>query len=164
MAVSATTRARRAGEREGVDYHFMSPEAFERGVRAGDFLEHVSYAGNRYGTLRAEVDGTLAAGRSVVLEIELTGARAVRRALPDAVSIFIAPPSMAELARRLERRATEDRFEVAERLEAGRQELEAMHEFDFAIVNDEVETAVAELAAVIDACTRAPTDVAAGAE
>jgi guanylate kinase len=156
----------RAGEREGVDYHFLTPEEFERRVAAGEFLEHVRYAGQRYGTLRAEVERTLADGRSVVLEIELRGARAVRRALPDAVSIFIAPPSMAELARRLERRATEDRSEVETRLEAGRQELEAMDEFDHVIVNDEVGTAVAELADVIDAAmlAPAPTDVRAGAE
>ena len=91
----------RPGEVDGVDYHFLTPDAFARAVAAGEFLEHVEYAGNRYGTLRREVDAHLVAGRSVVVEIELKGARAIRSMLPDAVTVFITPPSMSELARRL---------------------------------------------------------------
>jgi guanylate kinase len=153
VAVSATTRAMRPGEADGIDYHFLSPAEFERRVEGGEFLEHVSYAGNRYGTLRSEIEHRLAAGRSVVVEIELQGARAVRRMLPEAVSIFVAPPSQAELARRLERRATEDRADIARRLEVGREELEAMDEFDHRIVNDDVRRAVEELAQVVAAAT-----------
>jgi guanylate kinase len=151
--VSATTRAKRPGEVEGVDYHFLSPEEFERRVRQGDFLEHVVYAGRRYGTLREEVERTLAEERSVVVEIELRGAREVRRVLPHAVSIFVAPPSLGELARRLEQRGTEDRAELRERLDIGAWELEAMDEFDYRIVNEDVQTAVEELARVIAAET-----------
>jgi guanylate kinase len=144
----------RQGERDRVDYHFLTLEEFERGVQEGAFLEHVAYAGHRYGTLREEVERSLAEGRSVVVEIELQGARAIRRMLPDAVSIFIAPPSLAEVARRLERRATEDPDDIARRLAVGRVELEAMGEFDHRIVNADVPVAVDELATVVDAETR----------
>ena len=157
VAVSATTRPMRPGEVNGVDYHFLTPEEFERRVAAGEFLESVTYAGNRYGTLRSEIDRRLAEGRSVVVEIELKGARAVRELLPDAVSIFVAPPSMAELARRLERRATEDRADIAARLAAGRVELEAIGEFDHRVVNDDVERAVEEMARLVQAAICAPT-------
>jgi guanylate kinase len=156
VAVSATTRPMRPGEVNGVDYHFLTPEEFERRVAAGEFLESVTYAGNRYGTLRSEIDRRLAEGRSVVVEIELKGARAVRELLPDAVSIFVAPPSMAELARRLERRATEDRADIAARLAAGRVELEAIGEFDHRVVNDDVERAVEEMARLVQAAICAP--------
>ena len=156
VAVSATTRPMRPGEVKGVDYHFLTPEEFERRVAAGEFLESVTYAGNRYGTLRSEIDRRLAEGRSVVVEIELKGARAVRELLPDAVSIFVAPPSMAELARRLERRATEDRADIAARLAAGRVELEAIGEFDHRVVNDDVERAVEEMARLVQAAICAP--------
>jgi guanylate kinase len=146
----------RPGEVNGVDYHFLTPEEFERRVAAGEFLESVTYAGNRYGTLRSEIDRRLAEGRSVVVEIELKGARAVRELLPDAVSIFVAPPSMAEAARRLERRATEDRADIAARLAAGRVELEAIGEFDHRVVNDDVERAVEEMARLVQAAICAP--------
>ncbi len=135
---------------DGVDYHFQSPQEFARRVDAGEFLEHVEYAGNRYGTLRREVDAHLAAGRSVVVEIELKGARAIRSMLPDAVAIFIAPPSMSELARRLEDRNTDSAGEIAARLEVSKRELAAMGEFDHMVVNDD-----------LDAATEALTDVVA---
>ncbi len=93
LSVSATTRAPRPGEIDGRDYHFLTPEEFDRRVGAADFLEHATYSGNRYGTLREEVERRLAEGRSVVLEIEVQGARQVREAMPEAVQIFIAPPS-----------------------------------------------------------------------
>ena len=102
-SVSATTRAPRPGEQDGREYYFMTARAFARGVAAGDFLEWVDYSGELYGTLRAEVEGKLARGDDVILEIELVGARAVRKALPEATAVFIAPPSMAELSHRLAR-------------------------------------------------------------
>ena len=139
----------RPGEADGVDYHFMSREVFGDAVAAGAFLEHVEYAGNRYGTLRAEVDRHIAAGRSVVVEIELQGARAIRTMLPDAVTVFIAPPSMSELARRLESRNTDSATEIAARLEVSKQELAAMGEFDHRVVNADVAAAADDLAAVV---------------
>jgi guanylate kinase len=147
--VSATTRRSRPGEVDGVEYHFLSPEEFERRVGDGDFLEHVEYAGNRYGTLRSEIERILAKGSSPLVEIELAGARAVRRDVPEAASIFIAPPSLAELGRRLERRATDTEGEIAARLASSRVELEAMGEFDHVIVNEDVEAAAQELADTI---------------
>jgi guanylate kinase len=150
LAISATTRPMRPGEAHGRDYYFLPPEEFERRVRRGEFLEHVTYAGNRYGTLASEVERRLAAGRSVVLEIELEGARAVRRRLPDAVAVFIAPPSLEELARRLRTRGTEDEEDIARRLEVGRNEIEAMAEFDYHIVNDDRDAAADELARIVE--------------
>ncbi len=158
MAVSATTRSRRTGERDGRDYRFLEPEEFDARVGAGEFLEHVTYAGNRYGTLRSEVETPLASGRSIVLEIELQGARAVRRALPAALSVFVAPPSLGELGERLRRRATDTEREIERRLETSRVELTAMDEFDHTIVNRDAEAAVEELVAVVDRATRATSD------
>lgn len=149
IAVSATTRARRPGETDGVEYHFLSPRAFQDAVDSGAFLEHVEYAGNRYGTLRSEVDRHLAEGRSVVVEIELEGARRIRRMLPDAVTVFIAPPSLDELARRLEHRRTDTAQEIAARLAVGERELAAMEEFDHRVVNADVEDAAGALAAIV---------------
>ena len=149
VAVSATTRAMRPGEIDGEDYHFMTADDFAAAVGAGEFLEHVEYAGNRYGTLRREVDAKLAAGRSVVIEIELEGARAIRAMLPDAVTVFIAPPSMSELARRLEQRNTDSAGEIATRLAVSRRELAAMGEFDYRVVNEDVEVAADELVDIV---------------
>jgi guanylate kinase len=139
----------RPGEVDGEDYHFMTADDFAAAVAAGEFLEHVEYAGNRYGTLRREVDAKLAAGRSVVIEIELEGARAIRAMLPDAVTVFIAPPSMSELARRLEQRNTDSAGEIATRLAVSRRELAAMGEFDYRVVNEDVEVAVDELVDIV---------------
>jgi guanylate kinase len=127
----------------------LSPAEFEAKVADGAFLEHVEYAGNRYGTLRSEIERIQAAGSSPLLELELAGARAVRHEVPEAASIFIAPPSLAELGRRLERRATDTEGEIAARLATSRVELEAMGEFDHVIVNSDVESAARELAATI---------------
>jgi len=139
----------RPGEVDGRDYHFLEPEEFERRVREGEFLEHVTYAGNRYGTLRSEIDRIRAAGCSSLVEIELAGARAVRAAVPEAVSVFIAPPSVTELNRRLERRGTDTTGEITERMRTSRVELEACDEFDHVIVNADVEVAARELAEVV---------------
>jgi guanylate kinase len=145
LSVSATTRPPRAGEADGRDYHFLSPEEFDRRVEAGDFLEHASYSGNRYGTLRQEVERRLEQGRSVVLEIEVQGARQVREAMPDAVQIFIAPPDPAALRDRLEGRATDPPEAIEQRLETAEMELSAQDEFPHVVVNDEVQKAASEL-------------------
>jgi guanylate kinase len=142
LAVSATTRSPRDGEAHGVDYHFLSPDDFERRVAAGEFVEHACYAGNRYGTLKSELARP---ARGIVLEIDVQGARQVRDALPEAVQVFIEPPSFADLEARLARRALDRPAEIARRLEAARQELEAAPEFDHRIVNDDLQRAVQEL-------------------
>jgi len=151
MAVSATTRAPRPGEADGREYHFMTREVFAREVAEGGFLEWVEYSGGLYGTLRREVEQKLAAGDDVLLEIELRGARAVRRAMPEAVLVFIAPPSLDELARRLVGRGTESDEAVAWRLEIAATEVAAAAEFDHVVVNDDAERAAAELAEIINA-------------
>jgi guanylate kinase len=145
LSVSATTREPRAGEVNGRDYHFLTPEEFERRVEAADFLEHASYSGNRYGTLREEVERRLAEGRSVVLEIEVQGARQVRAAMPEAVLIFIAPPDPAALRERLEGRGTDSPEAIARRLRTAEIELEAQDEFPHVVVNDEVQKSASEL-------------------
>jgi guanylate kinase len=149
-SVSATTRTARPGEQEGREYFFMTRAAFARGVAAGDFLEWVEYSGYLYGTLRAEVDGKLARGADVILEIELVGARAVRKALPEATAVFIAPPSMAELSHRLRGRGTESDEVIARRLSIAQTEVAAAGEFDHVVVNDDAERAAAEVAAIIE--------------
>jgi guanylate kinase len=153
VAVSATTRPIRPGEIDGRDYHFLTPGEFEARVAAGEFLEHVTYAGNRYGTLRSEVDRIIAAHRWPLVEIELAGARAVRANVPGAVAVFIAPPSLSELERRLEERGTDSEGAIAERLATSRVELAAMNEFDHVIVNEDVGAAIEELAKVLVAAT-----------
>jgi guanylate kinase len=145
LSVSATTREPREGEVDGVDYHFLSQEEFERRVEAGEFLEHAEYSGNRYGTLREAVDSRLAEGKSVVLEIEVQGARQIREAMPEAVQIFIAPPSEKDLRARLEARGTDSPEEIGRRLETAREELAARDEFPHAIVNDDVQKSALEL-------------------
>ena len=149
LSVSATTRRPRPGERDGIDYHFMTPEEFEAHVVAGDFLEHAAYSGNRYGTLRAEVRRRLDQGRPVVLEIEVQGARQARESLPDAVAVFVAPPSIEALRARLVGRGTDSPEQVSERLRTARQELEAQPEFEHVVVNDRLEDATEELAAIV---------------
>ena len=142
LAVSATTRRPRDGERNGIDYHFLSEADFDRRVAAGEFIEHAVYAGNRYGTLRTELARP---ARGIVLEIDLQGARQVREALPDAIQIFIEPPSFEALEERLRRRAADSPDQIERRLSAARAELDAASEFDHRIVNDDLERAVQEL-------------------
>lgn len=153
-AVSATTRPMRPGELSGREYHFLSEDEFLVHVAEGDFLEHVVYAGNRYGTLRQEVERHLSNGDSVILEIELRGARALRDALPDAVTIFIEPPSMDELVRRLRARDTEAEADIQARLAESLVELGASQEFNYQIRNDDLDAATAEMARIVDAVTR----------
>ena len=149
LAVSATTRPRRPGETDGRDYHFLSDEEFAARVERGKFLEHVVYVSGRYGTLRSEVDRIFAAGRSCVLELETAGAKAVQERSRGSVTIFIAPPSFAELERRLRERATESSGVIEERLEVARGQMEEAEDFRYAVVNDNVDRAVAELDRIV---------------
>jgi len=148
-SVSATTRPPRPGEQDGREYFFVERAAFERGVAAGEFLEWVEYSGNMYGTLRSDVQAKLASGDDVILEIELRGARAVRKAMPAVVSVFIAPPSMSELGQRLRGRGTESDEAIARRLHIAETEVAAAGEFDHVVVNDDAERAAAEVADII---------------
>src|SRR6202046_5264518 len=126
LSVSATTRAPRPGERDGVDYHFLSREEFDARVAAGDFVEHADYAGRSYGTLRSELEGRVRAGVPVVLEIEVQGARQVRSSVPGAVQVFIAPPTLEALRTRMIGRGTDDAQEVERRLGVAEEELSAL--------------------------------------
>ncbi len=155
VATSATTRPRRPDERDGHEYHFLSEEEFERRVQAGEFLEHVSFAGNRYGTLRSEVEQRLRDGGSVVLEIEVAGAREIRRQMPEAVLVFVAPPTMADLEARLRGRRQNTEMEIRDRLRIAAEELLAQPEFDHVITNDDVDRAAAELAQLMRAAMTA---------
>jgi guanylate kinase len=149
LSVSATTRGPRPGEEDGREYHFLDAAEFERRISSGDFLEHAEYSGNRYGTLRSEVDKQLAAGRSVALEIEVQGARQVRETMPEAVLIFIAPPTPEVLRERLEGRGTDSGEAIQRRLEVAREELAARDEFAHQVVNDEIEHATAVLEGIV---------------
>jgi guanylate kinase len=150
LAVSATTRPPRPGEEDGVAYHFLSESEFEERARAGDFVEHARYSGRRYGTLRSELERRLAGGRPVVLEIEMQGARQIRGTMPEAVQIFIAPPSPEALRVRLVGRGTDDPEQVDARLETAREELLAQTEFPHVVVNDRLEDA----SDALEACVR----------
>jgi guanylate kinase len=150
LSISATTREPRPGEVDGRDYFFLEPEEFRRRLEAGDFLEHASYSGNYYGTLKQEVEDRLAAGRSVVLEIEVQGARQVRDELgDDAVLIFIAPPDENVLRERLEGRGTDSPEAIEQRLRTAEIELGARSEFPLEVVNDEVQKAASELERIV---------------
>ncbi|WP_104176652.1 guanylate kinase [Cryobacterium sp. Y50] len=151
LSVSATTRAARPGETEGLSYYFVSDEEFDRMVEAGELLEwakvHNAY---RYGTPRGPVDAAIAAGNSVLLEIDLQGARAVRRAMPEARLVFLLPPSWDELVRRLIGRGTEDSAEQARRLETAKLELAAQGEFDYRVINHDVAEAAREVVDLVE--------------
>lgn len=148
-SVSATTRPPRPGERDGVDYHFLTRSEFQERVAAGEFIEHAGYAGHCYGTLRAELDRRLAGGRPVVLEIEVQGARQIRAAMPEALAVFIAPPSREALRERLLARGTDAPEQVELRLRSADAELAAQSEFAHVIVNDALGRASDELEAVV---------------
>lgn len=145
ISISATTRPARAGEVDGVQYHFWTPAQFQGLLDQNGFLEWAEFAGNRYGTPRRPVLDRLAAGQSVLLEIELQGARQIREAMPEAFLVFLTPPSFDALERRLRGRGTEDEAAVARRLEHAREELAAAAEFDAVVVNDDVGRAAREL-------------------
>ena len=149
LSVSATTRRPRPGEQAGVDYHFLTDAQFDERLAADDFVEHASYSGNRYGTLHSELDRRVSAGVPVVLEIEVQGARQVREALPDAVQVFIAPPSLDALRTRLIGRGTDDSAQVDERMRTAERELEAQREFGYVVVNDRLEQATEDLERIV---------------
>ena len=151
VSVSCTTRAMRPGERDGVEYRFVSREQFAGLVADGELLEHAEFAGNCYGTPSAPVEEHLNAGTPALLEIELQGARQVREQMPDAFLVFLAAPSWDELERRLSGRGTESPDVVADRLARARIEMAAESEFDAVVVNDDVGHAAAELVALIEA-------------
>jgi guanylate kinase len=147
--ISATTRERRPGEQDGREYHFLSPEEFQRRIDEDDFLEWVDYvSGHRYGTLHSELERIAARGHVCVLELETEGARRVKRRVPGAVTIFITA-ELDELSRRLRDRATESSGEIDERLELARRQFEQAGEFDHVIVNDDVRRATEELVAIV---------------
>jgi guanylate kinase len=149
LSVSATTRAPRPGEENGVDYHFLSDNEFARRVDAGEFVEWAQYSGRRYGTLRSELQRHLDAGNPVVLEIELQGARQVRKAMPEAVQIFIEPPDEEALKDRLVGRGTDEPEEVERRLAVAREEMAAAGEFQYRVCNDRLDEAVARLVGIV---------------
>jgi guanylate kinase len=162
LSVSATTRAPREGEVDGRDYHFLGAEEFDRRVEAEDFLEFATYSGNRYGTLRSEVRKRLEQGRSVVLEIEVQGARQVRAAMRESVQVFIAPPDPAVLRQRLEARGADSAAAIDARLEVAGVELAAQDEFAYRVVNDDLERAADDLEGIVRAELGLPLDSAAG--
>ena len=151
FSVSATTREPRPGEIDGVDYFFKTQEEFWEMIKADAFLEHAEYVSNYYGTPAAPVDENIAAGYTVILDIEVQGAAQVMEKRPDAVSIFLCPPSLEELERRLRGRGTDSEETIRDRLMAAHREYAQAHKYDYIIINDDADTAVRELDAIITA-------------
>lgn len=151
FSVSATTRPPREGEIDGVHYWFLSPETFHDWIARGDLLEYAEFVGNFYGTPRRYVDEAMEAGRDVILDIEIQGARQVLDQRPDVVRIFIAPPSWEELERRLRSRGTDSEEKVQHRLLRAKVEFRTAHTYDYFVINDRVEDAVREIVAIITA-------------
>ena len=149
FSVSATTRAPRPGEVDGKHYHFLTQEQFAQWVAEDQFLEHAEFVGNRYGTPRQFIDKAMEQGRDVILDIEIQGAEQVHQKRPDAVRIFIAPPSWDELERRLIGRGTEDMEKVRSRLQRGKEEFLVAKDFDYFVINDTVDRAVEEISAIM---------------
>jgi guanylate kinase len=150
FSVSCTTRKPRPGEHDGKDYHFIDREGFERLVEAGEFIEHANVFGNLYGTRKSVVEAALAGGRDLVLEIDWQGARQVREHLPDAVQIFILPPSRAELEARLRKRGSDSGEAIERRLAESALEMSHWRDFDYVIVNRDFDAALAGLEAIFD--------------
>jgi guanylate kinase len=151
LAVSATTRPRRAGEQDGREYWFISNEEFDERIARGEFLEWVTFAaGHRYGTLRSEIDRIRELGKVPLLDLEIEGALHVRDTVPGAITVFVDAPSFAELERRLRDRATESSGEIDERLELAREQQKHAGEFDHVIVNDDIERAAGELEGIVE--------------
>jgi guanylate kinase len=145
LSISATTRQPRPGEIDGKDYYFVSKQQFENAIEQGELLEWAEYAGNYYGTPKTSVEKQINRGKWVLLEIELIGARIVKKIFPDALLIFILPPSLEELGRRLRGRGKDSQEAIFRRLERAKAEIEAKDEFNIQIVNDELETAIADI-------------------
>ncbi len=150
FSVSCTTRAPRSHEQDGRDYHFVSPREFERLIQASEFIEHADVFGNLYGTRRATVESALTEGRDLILDIDWQGARQVRKRLPEAIQIFILPPSRAELEARLRKRATDSPEAIARRLAESVSEMSHWQEFAYVVVNREFDQTLAELEAIFD--------------
>jgi guanylate kinase len=153
-SVSATTRPVRPGERDGVDYHFLSRDEFVRRRDADEFLEWASYAGELYGTLKSEIERILSKGRNAVLDVEIEGARQIRARFPNSLHLFVLPPSAEVLLGRLVGRDTEPVAVIQERIARAADELAAVREYDYAIVNENLVLAVAQVAAILDAEAR----------
>jgi guanylate kinase len=149
-SISATTRPRRPAEEDGKHYYFLDRAAFERTIERGELLEWAEYGGHLYGTLRAEVERGLGAGRHVVLDIDVAGARQVRTQFPDSVHVFVLPPSAATLVQRLRNRNTEDHNGIGARMAIAARELAAVSDYDYIVVNDDFVEAVAHVAAILD--------------
>lgn len=152
FSVSYTTRVPRLGELAGRDYHFVSREEFQEGIARERFLEWAEVHGNFYGTEARQIDEGLSAGQDIILDIDVVGATQVRCSYPEAHTIFIVPPSLEEMGRRLKERNTESEEQLAKRLEVARQELHLAPWFDFIVVNDVLEHAFTNLLGVLDAC------------
>jgi guanylate kinase len=153
-SVSATTRPIREGERDGVDYYFLTREELVRRRDAGEFLEWATYGGHLYGTLRSEIERIFARGRHAVLDIEIEGARQIRANFPNSLHVFVLPPSADVLVGRLTGRKTEPVEVIRERVSRAADELTAVAEYDYALVNEELVVAVAQVAAILDAEAR----------
>ncbi len=152
LSVSATTRAKRPNERDGIDYHFITPEAFQRAVDAGEFLEHATVFDNRYGTPKKPVMDCLAEGRDVLFDIDWQGTQQLREHVrEDVVTIFVLPPSHAELERRLRTRAQDPEDVVAKRMARAADEISHWPEYDYVIVNDDLDAAHAKIKSILDA-------------
>lgn len=151
FSVSATTRKPRPGEQEGVDYYFVSPERFSEMIERNEFLEYAEYTSASYGTPAGPVDEALDAGRDMILVIEMTGARWVQVKRPDAVLIFLVPPSFEELERRLRGRGTETEEQIEARMKKARTEVAQMGGYDYIVINDELSDAVADVEAIVRA-------------
>ena len=149
FSVSATTRAPRPGEKHGVDYHFIEPETFRQWIVDGEFLEYAEYVGNFYGTPKKYVDAAMEEGKDVILDIEIQGAQQICAKRPETVRIFIAPPSWAELERRLTARGTDDVDKVQKRLLRAKVELKMADRYDYFVINDTVESAVFQLKSIL---------------
>lgn len=151
LCVSHTTRPKRANETEGVDYYFVSDETFDQMIAAGAFVEWAEVHGHRYGTSEAEVERLRALGRDIVFEVDFQGGRALMRRFSDAVSIFLLPPSLAEVKRRLEKRGSEAPESLALRLHNAKVEIAATFEYRYAVVNDNLEKALADVRTILAA-------------
>ena len=150
-SVSATTRAARPGELDGRDYHFLTRFEFERRQKKGEFLESATYAGELYGTLKSEISRIFAEGRHAVLDVEIEGARQIRQAMPNSLLVFVLPPSAEELLNRLAGRNTEDPEVIKQRVARAAEELAAVREYDYVVVNEELTDAVSQVASILEA-------------
>lgn len=156
LSVSMTTRAPREGERDGVEYFFVTREKFEETIIENGLVEYALYCGNYYGTPRTYVEEQMTAGKNVILEIEIQGALKIKEKFPESLLVFVTPPNAAELKQRLERRGTESAEAIARRLARAAEESEGMEAYDYIVVNDDLEECAEELHHLVDAARRAP--------